>query len=217
MALGVIFPLIASAREGGSSTPIQYGSWVKVLDEKGDRNAIGKFNSNEANKKLVRFEGTVTVVSGTSVSVKRADSEGTVTTRTFKVDTSTAVIRKFKGTASIGEVSVGDKVKVWATASTDGTAKLIWDKSIWWVEVRGIVSALNVADQTFSVTITRPEPETGLSMTLTVPIKTTSGTTYGTLTDPKTFSDLANGQTVKLRGSFSAIGKYVIAKRVSIL
>lgn len=217
MALGIIVPLVAAARDSGSSTPVQYGSWVKAVDENGDRNAIGKFNSNEANKKLYRFEGAVTAVSDTSISVKRANSNGTITTRTFIVTTSTAVIRKFRGTASIAEVAVGDKVKVWATAATDGTAKLIWDKSIWWVALKGTIADLNATDKTFNLVVSRKEPETGLTMTLTVPIKTSDATTYWMGTTAKAFTDLANGQTVNVRGSFNTVGKYVWAKKITIL
>lgn len=215
VALGMVLPLIALARENGDSTPVQYGSWVKAVDEHGDRNAIGKFNSSNVNVRLVRFEGVVTAVSSTSISVKRTKS-GVDTTYTFKIDSSTAVIRKFKGTASIGEVAVGDKVKVWASALTDGTAKLIWDKSIWWVALKGTLSALDSTAKTFTLTVTRKEPETGLDMTLVVPITTSDATTYWMGMTTKTFSDLANGQTVSLRGSFNSVGKYVWAKKISI-
>lgn len=217
VALGLVLPFVAAARENGSSAPIQYGSWVKAVDEKGDHNAIGKFNSNETSKKLAKIEGTVTAVSSTSISVKRGDSESAVTTRTFKVDTSTVVIRKFKGTASIGEVGVGDKVKVYATAVTDGTAKLIWDKSVWQIALKGTVSALNATDKTFTLTVSKKEPETGLTMTLAVPVKTTDSTTYWQGVTAKTFGDLANGQTVNIGGTFNSVGKYDLANKVSIL
>lgn len=217
LVFGLALPLIAAARENGSSTPVQYGSWVRAIDQKGDSNAIGKFNSNERNKKVSRFEGTVTAVSATSISVRRANSNGVNTTRTFRVDTTTVVIRKFKATASIGEVGVGDRVKVWASALTGGTAKLIWDKSIWSVALRGTVSELNPTDTTFVLTIKRIEPETKLTMTMTVPITTNDSTAYWMGLDSKTFSALANGQSVSLRGTFYSVGKYVLAKKVSIL
>lgn len=217
VALGLILPLMAAARENGSSAPVQYNSWVKAVDEKGDSNAIGKFNSNQANKRLAHFEGTVSAVSATSITVRRANSLGVVTTRTFIIDTSTVVIRKFKGTASVPEIAVGDRVQVWATALTGGTAKLIWDKSIWWVALKGTIADLNATDKTFNLVVTRKEPETGLPMTLTVPIRTSDSTIYLMGLDPKTFSDLANGQTVSVRGTFDAVLKSVLAKKITIL
>lgn len=207
-------PFMAAARENGSSTPVQYNSWVKATDEKGDANALGKFHSNTLNKHLFVFTGNVTAVSASSVTVKRTSSSGVVTTYTYTVDTTTAVIRKFKGTASIADVTVGDKVQVWSTLRTGGIAKLIWDKSIWRVDLKGTVSALDTTAMTFTLTVTRKEPETGLQMTLAIPIKTTATTAYWDGITPITFGDLTNGEVVKLVGTFDTIGKYVTATKV---
>ncbi len=212
VALGMILPMVAAAREDGSSTPVQVNSWVKAVDEKGDSNSIGLFNRDEANKHLAKVNGTVTAKSDTSISVKA----GNGTTYTFTVDSSTKIIRKFKGHSSMAEVAVGDQVRVWATALTGGTAKLVWDKSIWWVALSGTISNLNSTDKTFDLTIMRKEPETGLTMTLTVPIKTSDATTYWMDTTAKAFTDLANGQKVSVRGSFNKVGKYVWASKVTI-
>lgn len=215
VALGMIIPLIALAREGGDSNPVQYGSWVKAIDLHGDHNAIGKFNSNNGNHRLAHVEGVVTVASPTSISVKQTKN-GVDTTYAFTVDSNTTIIRKFKGTAAIGEVGVSDKVKVYATALTSGTAKLIWDKSIWWVALKGTISALDTTAKTFTLNVTRKEPETGLPMTLAVPITTSSMTTFWQGVTAKAFTDLANGQTVNLRGTFNFVGKFVLASRISI-
>lgn len=212
----MLLPLAAAARDSGSSTPVQYGSWVKAVDEKGDRNAIGKFNSEEANKRLMRFEGTVTAVSTTSITLKHGNSDKTIATKTFVIDSSTTIIRKFKGTAGIGEVSVGDRVKVWTTSATSTTVKLLWDKSIWWVALKGIVSSLNTTDHTFMLTVVRKEPETGLDMIMNVPITTSSATKYWMDSTEKTFSDLVSGQKVNVRGSFDTVTKSIWAQKITI-
>ncbi len=218
VALGMIVPAVVGAhadREEGSSTPVESASWVKAVDEHGDSNSIGMFNRDEANKNLVKVNGTVTAISATSITVKKGD---TTTTYTFTIDSNTKIIRKFKGHATVGEVMVGDQVRVWATSLTDGTAKLIWDKSIWWVALKGVISNLNTTTKTFDLTISRKEPETGLTMTLTIPITTSSDTSYW-MGDPavaKAFTDLANGQTVKIRGTFDKVAKSVWASKITI-
>lgn len=228
LAVAAVMPLASRAGNEGRSGDTEPGrgnsimsSWVRAVDGSGDANAIGKFNRNEANKSLVRANGTVKVVSASSITVTTfsKNGEGVVTAKdyTFTVDSSTTVIRKFKGTASIAEVGVGDKVKVWATSLTDGTAKLIWDKSIWWIALNGTINALNSTDMTFNLLVSRKEPQTGLMMTMTVPVKTSSATTYfkadGTA---GLFTDLADDQKVAVRGSFNTVGKYVWAKKVTI-
>lgn len=215
--LALVVPFLASARENGSSTPIRYSSWMKAVDERGDSNAIGKFNSSEANVGFVRFVGTVTEVSASSISVERANSQGDPTIRTFIVNAETKVIRKFKSSASINEVVIGDRVKVWASSLTDGTAKLIWDKGIWWVALRGTISDVNTTDESFTLTVRRKEPETKLTMTMTVPVTTSDRTTYWMDSASTSFSDLTNGQTVRIRGTFNAVGRYILANRVTVL
>lgn len=217
LAIVLLVPFVAAARENGSSAPIQYGSWVKAVDEKGDRNAIGKFNASESNKKLVRYEGTVTAVSTTSISLERLNGQGDVTTQTFGITPTTKVIRKFKATARIGEVGIGDRAKVWASSLDGGTAKLIWDKGIWWVSLRGTVSNVNATDKTFSLIITRKEPETKLSMTMTVPVRTSGSTSYWMGFDQIAFDDLFNTETVRVRGTFNSIGQYITANNISAL
>ncbi len=197
-----------------------------AIDSKGDANAIGKYNSEVKNTKRHVVTGTVTAVSATSITVsvktKLSDSTAnantntgtTVTTKsyTFTVNSSTKVIRKFKGTATINEVMVGDSVQVWNTALTNGAATLIWDKGIWSAEVTGTVSNLNTSGMAFTLTVTMK----GIQYTTTV--KMDSATTYvakdGTV---KAISDLVNGQTVKVRGSWNSVGNYMLAKRMVIL
>lgn len=187
-------------------------SWVQAEDGTGDANSIGKFKSAKENKKYVRVNGTVTAVSETSVTIEKGS-----TSYTYVVDANTAVIRRFKGKASIGEVSVGDVVSIWTTKKADGTAKLIWDKSIWRISVTGAVADLDTTAQTFNVVIEKKEPHTGLMMTLTVPVRTSSDTTYFIGDTAASFSDLTNGQTVKVRGTWNIEGKYEMASKVIIV
>lgn len=224
-ALSMLAPVAARAststdQEPGRGNSIM-SSWVHAVDVNGDANAIGKFNSNEANRSLVRVNGTAKAVSTTSITISQfsLNSAGDLTVKdyTFTVDSSTAVIRKFKGTASIAEVAVGDRVGIWATSKTNGTAKLIWDKSIWWVALSGKIADLNSTTATFNLVVSRKEPQTGLTMTLVMPVKTSSQTTYFMGTTVKAWSDLANGQTVNVRGSFNFVGKYLWAKKITIV
>lgn len=223
-AAGMLAPFMASAHtvdsepgRGGSSL----SSWVKAVDGNGDANAIGKFNSNEANKSLVRVNGKVKAVSSTSITVTQysLDSAGAPVVKdyTFVVDSTTVVIRKFKGTASIAEVSVGDKVGIWATSKIGGTAKLIWDKSIWWVALSGKISDLDATAMSFNLVVTRKESQTGINLTMTVPVRATSSTTFmkadGTV---GAWADLANGQNVNVRGTFDRVWMLVWAKKVTI-
>lgn len=189
-------------------------SWVSAVDVHGDANAIGKFNSAEGNKHYVKVEGSVTAISSTAITVL---SKSKSKSYTFTIDSTTKIIRKFKGTAAVSEVQVGDAVRVYATALTSGTAKLIWDKSIWWVSLSGTLANLDSTAKTFNLIVSRKEPQTGLTMTLTVPVKTTDTTTYW-LADgtAKAWTDLANDQKINVRGSWDVVNKIVTASRVTI-
>lgn len=224
LALGatMVLPVATSAK-----TKLPKLTTTHAIDEKGDANAIGVFNSEHKNTKRRVVSGTVTAVSSTSITVQvgsgssdsnsntnttNSNSSSTVKTYTFTVDTNTKVIRKYKGTATINEVAVGDKVQVWGTALTNGTAKLIWDKSIWYAEVSGKVSNLNTTTSMFTFVVTMK----GVQYTTTV--KYDSMTTFlmkdGTTT---TSAAVANGQTVKVRGAWNTVGSYLLAKRLVIM
>lgn len=214
VSAGLVTPLLAHA-EDVDSTPgtgkSVVKSWVQAEDGKGDAISIGKFNAAKANKKYVRVNGTVTAVSETSITVEKGS-----TSYTYAVDANTAVIRRFKGKSSIAEVSVGDTVSVWATKKTNGTAKLIWDKSIWKVGITGVVADLDTTSGTFNVVVSRKEPHTGLMMTLTVPVRTSDATKYFIGTTPASLSDLADGQTVKASGVWNMEDKYLQSGKVVI-
>ncbi len=230
MAAGMIAPVAAKSDKSKGNSQRQLANPVAV-DGRGDANAIGKFNRNEGNKKLFKVNGRVTAVSASSITVQvslantnsNSNANGnsnanvsnvnagvTLKSFTFSVDSNTAVIRKFKGTATIDEVAVGDHVRVWATKKTDGRAVLIWDKSIWWVHLKGVISNLDTTAKTFKLTVTIK----GIDFTTNV--KTNDTTTYWQDTTAKTFSDLANGQTVLVKGSWNFVGKYVLTKKVFI-
>jgi hypothetical protein len=191
-----------------------------AADLRGDANGIGKFKSTEANKKLVFVNGRVSAVSASSISVDFKKEDGITTTYTFAVDTTTKIIRKFKATATIGEVAVKDHVKLWATKLEGGTAKLIWDKSIWWAVVKGTITALDTTNQTITVKLSwvvsaKHKPVIRKQYQLLV--KTYSLTEYWQGTTAKAFTDLAVGQNISVRGSWNSVGKYLLGKKITIL
>lgn len=188
-----------------------------------DSNTIGKFNSENHNKKRHVVSGKVTAVSATSITVSigsghtendnsngnsNTNSTSTVKSFTFIVDANTMVIRKFKGKSDITEVMVGDTVMVWADKTTGGTAKLIWDKSTWWVGIAGTVSNLNATAKTFTLTITKDKID------FSTTVKFDSSTTFWKGTTAKTFGDLVNGQKVHVRGSWDSVAKVLLAGKV---
>lgn len=177
-----------------------------AIDGKGDANAIGKFNKNNANAKLFHMSGKVTAVSATSITVVNGSSPAS---HTFTVNSSTTVIRKFKGTASITEVMVNDQVSLWATKD-NGNALLVWDKSIWWAESRGVISNLNTTTGAFTLTITLK----GVQYSTTV--NTNSQTTYRMGGVAKSLTNLANGDTVTVRGTWNSTLKVFLARKITI-
>lgn len=231
----VLLSAVALALVGGMLVPTMSEAKSKpkfsnpvAIDGHGDRNGIGKFNSENKEKKRRVVSGIVTAVSATSITVEvgvsqsdkdknenansNANTNTTVTKKsfTFTVNSSTKVIRKFKGTAAISEVMVGDRVQVWATSLTNGTAKLIWDKSIWWAEARGKISNLNATAKTFTLTITKNKIE------FSTTVKANDLTTYWQDGVAKTWTDLANGQTVVVRGTWDAVNSLFLARKITI-
>lgn len=245
--LALVAGLMVPAAEAKVSTrglPKFLHSEASALDGKGDRNGIGMFKRLEENKTMVYAHGKVTAVSATSITVevrskksdnevssqtentnssKNTDGDVVLTSYTFGVDATTKIIRKFKGTASIAEVAVGDKVKLWATKFEGGVAKLIWDKSIWWGSIKGTVTDVNTTAKTFKLVLRQKMTDSGLTKTVTATVKTHEGTTYWFGTEPvtaATFDDLTAAMNaekkVTIRGSWNSVGKYFLASKVVI-
>lgn len=218
--VGLLIAPIADAKVSSRGLPKYLHSEASALDGKGDRNGIGQFKRNSENKKYVFVNGTVTAVSVDSitVAVRSKNDDGTITTTpyTFAVDTTTKVIRKFKGTASIAEVAVNDKVMLWGTKLESGVAKLIWDKSIWWGQVKGTITDLNSTTKTFKLILKQKETKSGKTITVAATIKTSDNTKYWLGDVEKAFTDLANDQVVTVRGSWNSANKYFLASKVTI-
>lgn len=188
---------------------------AQALDKRGDDNGVRAWNRFAQDNAYVFVKGTVTAVSPTSisVSVKHHSEDGltTLTTvYTFSVDANTKVIRKFKGSAAINQVQVGDTVSIWGSDLTNGHARLIWDQSIWWVSLDGTISNLNTTTNTFTLSF----KSHGIIVSTTV--KTDGQTVIMSDGTAKTFADLANGQKVEVRGSWDAVNLWVLAKKINI-
>lgn len=196
---------------------------AEAADLKGDNNGIGLFHRNEDNKNLVKVFGKVTAISDTSITImskwdlQNSARVTTETSYTFKIDDATEVLRRFRALSSVDEMAVGDRVRIWGTALTDGTAKLIWDSSIWWIRLNGTVANLDTDNQTFRLLITRMSADQ-TETTFSVSVKTNDATLYvnadGT---PATFSDLANGSEIRVRGVWNHMGRYLTARNVKFL
>lgn len=195
----------------------------EALDHEAKPNELGLFNRQERKIKdhtLVQKEGKVLAVSSISITIaqfgKDTEDVPTVKEYTFAIDSNTKVIRKFKGLSNIGEVSVGDKVKVYADKLTDGTAKLIWDKSIWWARLRGAVADLNTTDLTFNLLLTRQDGHH--TKTWSAKVRATSLTQVvkadGTV---GSFADVSNGQKMSVKGAWDNVTKSLLARLMTIL
>lgn len=195
----------------------------EAADLKGDNNGIGAFNRNEANKQLKKVWGTVTEISDTSITImskfdrQNSTTVTTDTSYTFEIDSTTKILRRFRALSSVSEMSVGDQVRIWATSLTDGTAKLIWDKSIWWIRQTGTISNLNAVTETFSLLITRAAAD-GTTKTFSIKVKTNDMTLYvkadGTA---GTWADLANDDQVRVRGVWNHVDREVMARNIRLL
>lgn len=199
-----------------------------AVDSKGDASAIGRYNSEQKNSKRKVVSGTVTAVSATSITVQvgikssddsnkntntTSNTNATVTpkTYTFIINDATKIIRKHKAMATINEVAVGDMVQVWSTKLASGVATLIWDKSIWYAEVHGVVSNLNTTTGMFTFTVTKDKVE--YSTTVKYDTMTKFLKKDGTVV---TSASLANGQSLKVQGAWDSVGKFLLAKRIVI-
>lgn len=217
--------MIAPTAFAGNSPALYVSPASEAADQKGDNNAIGLFNRSEANKRLKKVHGVVLEVSSTMIKVDAAhDKDNHVAVDpdkiyTFNIDDTTKVIRRFRGTGSVSEISVGDSVRIWATRVNDGlgTAKLIWDKSIWWLRLGGKVSELNTTEQTFKLLMPRRTKLGGLK-TMSANVTTDATTQYfksdGTVGD---FTMLANESKVRLRGVWNNVDKVVQAKKIWLI
>lgn len=223
-ALAMVLPAAAQAGE----TQARYISGAtEAADFHGDSKGIERFNSNEGNARVKRVHGDITAVSATSITVKtpaavdeeaadKKDNNSAVepaTSYTFAIDSNTRVIRRFNGQSSVSELSVGDEVKVWATKLTDGTAKLIKDKSIWWLRLGG--KAVDVNDTAGTFRLLLPLRKSGRLRTFSGEIRTSAATQYyqadGTAA---TFTDIDNNDKVRVRGVWNNVGYYLNARKV---
>lgn len=191
-----------------------------AIDAKGDNNGLAKFKKHSENRHLKQVVGVVTAITGPiadpktdgSITVKKSNG----TSYTFSFDSTSATkyttfLRKFKGTATWNEIMVGDSVHVFATKLVGGKAIIVWDKGIWYTEVKGVVSNLNSTAMAFTLTVTIKGVE--YSTTVKYDAFTTFVMKDGTV---KTAADLANGQTIKVKGAWDAVGHFLLAKRIVI-
>lgn len=217
IAATLIVPAITSAKEKETKKPKL--TTTTAIDEHGDNNGLAKFKKHSENKKLKQVVGVVTAITGPVAP----STEGTIVVKksngksyTFTFDSSlttkyTTFLRKYKGTATWNEIMVGDAVHIFATKLEKGKAVIVWDKGIWYTEVGGVVSNLDSTTKSFTLTVTKNHIE------YTTTVKYDAFTTFlmkdGTV---KSATDLANGQTVKIRGSWDAVGKFLLGKRIVI-
>lgn len=218
LALTLLLPFVAEAKNKPMGAPF-------AIDSLGDNNGLGKYKKHSVNGKLKQVVGQVTAVTDpVEVTVDgKTYMQGTLTvkksngkTYTFNFDSTstnkyTTFLRKYKGTATWNEIMVGDAVHVFATKLVGGRAIIVWDKGIWWSEVRGVISNLDTVNKMFTLTVTIK----GIPFNTTV--KVDDLTTYRMGDTTKTFADLANGQTVKVRGSWNVAGSFFLAKKIVIL
>ncbi len=224
----VLAPSVSLAKDSQSKKLPRLTAPV-AIDGQGDSQGISDFKKDNENTRLKAVTGKVTAVSATSITIARnlktvtTDPTSTVTKQstdpttttttslTYTIDAKTHVLRKYKGTATVNEIMVGDSVKIWA-AKLSGTALVIWDTSIWYVEVRGAVSSLDSTAKAFTLTVTKNKVE--YSTTVKYDDATIFLMKDGT---SKTAADLANGQTIKIKGSWNTLGKFILAKRIVII
>ncbi|MEK7636887.1 MAG: DUF5666 domain-containing protein [Patescibacteria group bacterium] len=217
VAAALLAPTGSSAKEK-KSNKMPDMSAPFAIDAAGDNNGLGKFKKHSVNGKLKQVKGAVTVITGPvapatdgSITVKKSNGkEYTFTFDSTSATKYTTFLRKYKGTATWNEIMVGDAVHVFATKLVGGKAIIVWDKGIWWAEVKGTISNLDATAKSFTLTVTMK----GIDFTTTV--KTDDATTYRQGDTDKAFTDLANGQKVKVRGSWNAVGSYLLAKKIVI-
>lgn len=213
----LLAPSMAMAREN-EDRPARLSAPF-AIDAKGDNNGLAKFKKHSENRRLKQVVGVVTAIvapivdpkTDGSITVKK--SNGTSYTFSFDSTSSTkytTFLRKYKGTASWNEVMVGDMVHIFTTKLERGRAIIVWDKGIWWSEVKGTISNLNAAAMAFTLNVTIR----GVVFSTTV--KVDAATAYRMGETDKTLADLANGQTVKVRGSWNALGSFLLAKKITI-
>lgn len=217
IAVTLIVPAVSFAKEKETKKPKL--TETTVIDSRGDDNGLAKYKKHLENKRLKQIEGVVTAITGPVAP----STEGTMVVKksngksyTFTFDSTSATkyttfLRKHKSTATWNEVMVGDAVHVFTTKLEKGKAVIVWDKGIWYTEVKGTISNLNVDGKAFTLTLTREHVE------FTTTVKFDAFTTFmmkdGTA---KTSADLANGQTVKIKGTWDMVGKFLLAKRLII-
>lgn len=214
----LLAPSFAMAQENETKKPKL--SETTAIDAQGDNNGLAKYKKHSENRNLKQLVGVVTTIVAPVTDPK---TDGTITIKkangksyTFSFDSTsstkyTTFLRKYKGTATWNEIMVGDAVHVFATKLENGRAIIVWDKGIWYAEVKGVVSNLNTTTMAMTLTVTKG----GVEYTTTV--KYDALTTFlmkdGTA---KTAADLVNGQTIKVKGAWDVAGKFLLAKRIVI-
>jgi len=214
----LLAPSFAMASENETKKPKL--SETVAIDSKGDNNGLSKFKKHSENRHLKQVVGKVTAIVAPVADPK---TDGSITIKkengksyTFSFDSTsstkyTTFLRKYKGTATWNEIMVGDAVHVFATKLVGGKAIIVWNKGIWYAEVKGVVSNLNSTTMAMTLTVTK----NGVEYTTTV--KYDAFTTFlmkdGTA---KTAADLANGQSIKIKGTWDVAGKFLLAKRIVI-
>lgn len=219
----LLTPSLSFAKES-EKTRLPRVPSLLAIDGKGDDHGNKEFKKHNDNRRLYKVSGKVKSISATSITITKpnrtelseANKETTVTATatttdlTFVIDAKTNILRKFKGTATYNEIMVGDVVQIWA-AKKSGTALIIWDKSIWYSETKGVISNLNADGKAFTLTVTKDKIE--YQTTVKFDAMTTFLMKDGTT---KLATDLANGQTVKIKGAWDTVGKFLLAKRIVI-
>jgi hypothetical protein len=221
----------------GSDKPGRYiSAGQEAADFKGDAKGLKAFSLHESKSGLVKVQGDITAVSATSITVlgEAKTSRSTNTNAsvkvysdseeddaadvsyTFTINSDTKVLRRFRGTSSVSELSVGDEVKVWVDKLEAGTAKMILDKSIWWLRLGGRAVEVDDTNKTFRLLM--PFRKHGRLKTFSGVIKTSALTQYikadGTA---GTFTDIDNNDKLRVRGVWNNEGFHLNARKVWLI
>lgn len=202
VAAAMIVPTAAFAKDDIRSTRMNN----PVTIEKSEAKDVRQHDEHERNRRLVKVNGTVAAISTSSITVKVSST----ISYTFAITSKTRMLRKHKGATNVSEIAVNDRVRVWADKKVGGTAKMILDKSIWWVNFPGTISNIDTTAKTFTLTIRWK------MFDVTSTVKWDASTAIRQGDAIKTVPDLANGQKVQVKGSWNEVGRYILARRITI-
>jgi len=167
LATAVALPLAVSAKTNGADHQFSPRSWgggkqLQMFNRQDPQKGEKMWERNENGIHRKGIAGTVTSISGTTLTVDVIDRESTSTT-SYTVDASST---KMMDGLSVANIQVGDKIVV--KGSINGTqiaADCIRDMSFLGRDlVRGVVSAVSSS----TITITTPATKTASSTTYTV-------------------------------------------------